>query len=264
MNAARVGGIGFFAPGLPDWPSTRAFLREEGLRMPGVERPPAPAWLAPTERRRLTPTLRLALGVAAEAMGGLASARALGERACSVFAAVDGDMDIFDALCTALAQPGRPVSPTQFHNSVHNAPAGYWHQAAGWHGASVSLSGGEGSFALGLLDALTRVDEGRDCLLVCYDNAFPEILDWVRPGAGPLGCALWLRPVRDLQAGPILEGAAIGQTAPERLPEPQREALRLLSPAGAALGLLHPLATGTAGRVALPMDEGQSLCLNLR
>ncbi len=44
----------------------------------------------------------------------------------AVFACSGGDTDVINRLCSALMLPGCPVSPQQFVNSVHNAPAGYW------------------------------------------------------------------------------------------------------------------------------------------
>ena len=50
--------------------------------------------------------------------------------ATTVFTSASGDPETCHALCEALASPERLVSPTRFTNSVHNAPAGYWHIAA--------------------------------------------------------------------------------------------------------------------------------------
>ena len=47
--------------------------------------------------------------------------------------------------------PNGTISPTQFHNSVHNAAAGYWHIAAGSAAPSLSVGGHDGAFAAGLL-----------------------------------------------------------------------------------------------------------------
>ena len=44
----------------------------------------------------------------------------------SVFASTHGDLAITDYMCETLATDPTAVSPTKFHNSVHNAAAGYW------------------------------------------------------------------------------------------------------------------------------------------
>ena len=93
---------------------------------------------------------------------------ALGERLAeageiaTVFASCGGDGPITHQICEVLAGPDRAVSPTAFHNSVHNAPAGYWSIATRSRAPSTSLCGHDGSFAAGLLEAATQVlAEGR-------------------------------------------------------------------------------------------------------
>ena len=53
-----------------------------------------------------------------------------------VFASTHGDLAITDYMCATLAGAPRELSPTKFHNSVHNAPAGYWTIATHCHAAS--------------------------------------------------------------------------------------------------------------------------------
>ena len=79
--------------------------------------------LAPNERRRAGTVMRLALAVAGEAAG-MAGLPAAAMR--NVFASANGDGAVIHALLEELARPDPQLSPTQFHNSVHNAPAGYW------------------------------------------------------------------------------------------------------------------------------------------
>ena len=43
-----------------------------------------------------------------------------------VFASGNGDGITVGAILEMLTKPDGFVSPTQFHNSVHNAAAGYW------------------------------------------------------------------------------------------------------------------------------------------
>ena len=71
----------------------------------------------------------------------------------TVFASSGGDSEVLDKICTALTLPDRPVSPTQFHHSVHNTPAGYWSIATGCTQPSLSLSAYDSSFSAGLLEA---------------------------------------------------------------------------------------------------------------
>src|SRR3546814_15329258 len=112
--------IGLAAPGLPDWPQARGMLRGEATFQPEPLAPYAPPLLPPNERRRATPVVRQAFRVAEEAIAG----RDAGDLA-PVFAGSDADMAILQRISAALATPERIVSPTDFHNSVHHADAGY-------------------------------------------------------------------------------------------------------------------------------------------
>lgn len=70
------------------------------------------------------------------------------------------------------------VSPTQFHNSVHNAVSGYWAIAANSPAASTSISTGDSTFSSGLLEAATQVlTLKEDILYVAYDYPATAPLD---------------------------------------------------------------------------------------
>src|SRR5690606_40428753 len=71
-------------------------------------------------------------------------------RCAAVFASSGGDYPIIDQICKALCEPERLVSPTQFHNSVHNSAAGYWSIATGSRAPSTSISAFDDTFAAGL------------------------------------------------------------------------------------------------------------------
>ena len=72
----------------------------------------------------------------------------------TVFASSDADLAIIHRICLALTATPRLISPTDFHNSVHNAAAGYWSIAAGARAASTTISAHDGSFAAGLARSL--------------------------------------------------------------------------------------------------------------
>ncbi len=151
---AAVEGIGLLGPGLPDWASGAAVLAGERPWRSAPTVLGAPAALPPAERRRAGTVIRLALLAGAQAVE--QSGRAAGSLP-AVFASSGGDGENCHALCTALAEAERSVSPTRFHNSVHNAAAGYWSIAHGCTEASVTLCAYDASFAAGFLEAVTQV-----------------------------------------------------------------------------------------------------------
>ena len=164
---------------------------------------PAISLLPPAERRRCAPSVAWALAVAQEAV---ASAGLDAGALSVVFVSSDGDGDIVHRLCTALATPAAAVSPTDFHNSVHNAATGYWSIGAHSQAASTALCAYDGSFAAGLLEAACQIAiEKRPVLLMAVDLPYPPPLAPHRPVLHGLAVALVLEPGTGLEIS--LEGS---------------------------------------------------------
>lgn len=212
--------------------------------------PLKPAMLMPNERRRTSNTIKLALEAASDA---LSQTTAQQER-LSVFASSEGDLDILNQICTALTQPGRPVSPTQFHNSVHNAAAGYWSIASGHQQASTSLAGLQGSFAAGLLEAsLQAMTEEKQVLLVAYDLPAPAPLNELISLDGSFAVALLIAPHSETtQRIATLALQTSSEHLDEVIADRQMEAIRLATPAGKSLPLLSALAARRQASLHLP------------
>ncbi|GHH53576.1 beta-ketoacyl synthase chain length factor [Pseudomonas sp. Hp2] len=171
---ATVAGVGFWTRGLPDWAAACAFARGEPAPADAPARP-SPQLLPPNERRRAPETVAVALEVA------LAACQAAGRDPASlpsVFASSHGDLAITDYMAATLAAEPLALSPTRFHNSVHNAAAGYWTIGTGATLPATAISAYRASFAQGLLEALVQLHAGADAVLLAgYDGG----------GSGPLG-----------------------------------------------------------------------------
>ena len=135
--AFRIEGIAFWSPTLPGWPIARAAFRGEADAVDPPAKRPAPEILPPAERRRAPDSVALALEVASAAM---ADAGRQGQSLPSVFTSAHGDLAVNDYMCTTLASQPTLISPTRFHNSVHNASAGYWTMGTGCMAASSALT----------------------------------------------------------------------------------------------------------------------------
>ncbi len=246
------------APGLNGWSAGRACLTGELPWDPTPQQIPRTELLRPNERRRVTRAIRLVLALAEEATADLTA----DERAALpvVFASAVGDSDIVDGICSSLASPGRPISPTQFHNSVHNAPAGYWAIATGNRRASTSVAAGEWTAGCGLQEALSQLVSSRmPVLAVIYDVQPPAPL---RPYAGVehgFGMAYRLAPVDDSGPAICTVEARCSEEVETRLPQPW-ETLRRSSPAAGHLGLAHGVATRSETAV-LPLDRYRNMAL---
>ncbi|MBL8314731.1 MAG: beta-ketoacyl synthase chain length factor [Rubrivivax sp.] len=252
-----ITGIGLLGPGLPDWALGHAMLQDAGRWQRRPTEVPAPQRLPATERRRAGNVVKASIVVAdqALAMAGVGA----GDMA-SVFTSSTGDPLNCHLLCEALAAPERLVSPTRFTNSVHNAPAGYWHIAAASRAASTSLAAFDASFAAGLLEAAVQcAATGAPVLLVATDVPYPEPLHAVRPVADVMAVAMLLSPT----GGRGLSLEVTGEEAATPCADSGFEALRLGIPAARALPLLMALARSDAARLTLEGLPGMALTLQL-
>jgi hypothetical protein len=257
---AYVRGIGLLAPGLADWPLGAAVLRGERPHTRAPMELPAPAALPSAERRRTGATVRLALAAGLEALHGSGLE---GAGLATVFASSGGDGAICHEICSALATPERQISPTRFHNSVHNAASGYWSIALGATASSTALAAYDGSFAAGLLEALSQLAAtGRPVLLVAYETDYPEPLRTARSIAAPFATALLLDTDPGARAAAHLQASLTGQPA-DTLPEPSLEALRAGVPAARALPLLRRIARRDSGRAVLDYLHDLRLAVNV-
>ena len=110
----------------------------------------------------------------------------------SVFASVGGEIQVTDALCRALTDIDALLSPTQFHNSVHNTTSGYWSILTGCRAPTTAIAAVDDTFAMGVLEACSQLQQSPgNILLVCYDEDWPQYL---APPMGnvPFVCALLL------------------------------------------------------------------------
>jgi hypothetical protein len=185
-----LSGIGVSAAGVPDWDSARAMIAGEQEFKDAEYLYRAPELLSGAERRRCPASVKLALDVAEQAR---AMAEVEGADLAGVFASMTGDGQIVTRSLETLADDPHYLSPTDFHNSVHNAAVGYWAIATGsLHGAT-SLTAAEESFAAALLKAAMQALSGNVPVMLCaYEVPFLAPLD-VKAGIPvPFGAALVL------------------------------------------------------------------------
>lgn len=256
-----IKGVGLLAPGLNGWEAGRAVLAGFSPFRPDAVPDPVATMLPPNERRRSSDCVRWAVQTAQEAM----AQSGLDPRDVpTVFASSGGEMGVFDKLCRTLATPERTVSPTLFHQSVHNAAAGYWGIATAGQQSSTALSCYDDSFAAGLLEAATMVRVERcPVLLVAYDLAVPSPLSQARPITTGFAVALVLAPSTD--ASPAVIRISLEECAdePSCLEHPVLEGVRIDNPAARSLPLLTAIATGGERTVRLGLLESQQLILEL-
>jgi hypothetical protein len=211
-----IEGIGVWAGGLPGWEASRDLLCGKVENAASSASQPAPSLLASAERRRAPESVLLAIEVAQQAcvMAGR-DPRGLP----NVFASAYGDLAINDYLCATLARAALEVSPTKFHNSVHNAPAGYWTIATGCMISSTAISAGTATFGAGLLEAaLLACSESCAVLFAAYDIGASGPIADVVPCRASFGVALVLAPPSQIGIAHLrmqTVSGPVGELAPE-------------------------------------------------
>lgn len=259
----RLTGIGAWGPGFRDWRDLSAQL--SGKRTDPMDGPvaPAPSCMAPRERRRAPQSVKLAVEVAQQACE--AAGQDPSALVC-VFGSGMGDMDITDYMCRELAREEPMVSPTKFHNSVHNAPVGYWSISQGCRESTNAVSAHEHTVPVSLLEALVQGSVERvPVLWVSQDLGAPGPFQALTRSRDACAFALLLAPPEAGAPGPVLEAALIaGNGTWPGFAAGGADALEYLyggNPSARLLPLLHALAAGAAGAVRLPLNENLDLQL---
>lgn len=252
LPPVAIEGVSFWHSRMQDWTIARAVICGEQAAPEAAAKRPTPSVLAPTERRRAPDTVALALEVAARACEAAGRPPA---QLRSVFASTYGDLGISDYMCATLAGTPTLISPTKFHNSVHNAAAGYWSIGTGSHAPYTALSAYRHTFATGLLEAATQVVcENEPVVCVAFDVEAGGPLATVAPSRGLLGVGLVLAPStkshRTLTLQ-LVEGSAANVT-PARSPAAALVAENALAP---CLPFFEALAHAAPSEVVLALSD---------
>lgn len=250
-----IEGIGFWGNGLPDWNTACTFL-SDGTLPENAPAKPSPQLLAPNERRRAPDSVALALDVAQAACTMAGRDPAL---LASVFASMHGDLAITDYICETLATAPESLSPTKFHNSVHNAAAGYWTIGTGCMAATTAVSAYDCTFAQGLLEAVVQ-SRASDApvLLVAYDAHSIGAIDAISHSEGLLAGALVVNTRNDARGPRMTLSLGPGVATPSGGTLHARFARNAMAP---MLPVLELLASADGGILELRASPLQTLRL---
>jgi hypothetical protein len=243
-------GIGVRGDGLEGWEAAADVLAGQRGYVSAPTILPLNTLLPANERRRMVMTVKLALEVGAEAF---ANAKRDPGQTATVFTSSGGDGDTIHNILDALACEKIEVSPTRFHNSVHNAPSGYWSIATKAVEPTTSLCVHDASFSAGLLEAAAQATvDNRAVGLIAYDLPYPEPLHAFRPIGSTFAIGLVITP-RPSEATLASFSIALsrGNEPPTTMMQPQLEAMRLGNPAARSLPLLEALARRLESNVIL-------------
>jgi Beta-ketoacyl synthase, N-terminal domain len=252
-----IEGVAFWATRLPDWETARTVMRGERPPPASAATRPTPVLLAPAERRRAPDTVAVALEVAARACE--AAARAPQELP-SVFASTHGDLAISDYMCATLVATPTLISPIKFHNSVHNAAAGYWSIGTASGAPYTAISAFQYTFAAGLLEAaMQAVCERKPVLYVAFDIEAKGALATMAPSRGVFGVALVIGPqdgARGRALGLEVRSTQAVEPTPARSAAAKLIADNALAP---ALPLFEALARDDPARITMALSAALAL-----
>lgn len=252
-----ITGVGLWTRGLHGWRDLAGHLHD-GVAFADAEfEAPRPQAIPARERRRAGLTINLAVEVMHQAcdMAGVDKAAI-----ASVFTSALGDTDVTDYMCRKLATDVKLLSPTRFHNSVHNATSGYWSISAVNRQPSSFVGGFRESFACGLLEAAScgiALDVAVG--LAGYDVANQAPFGDVLPVSETLGLALVMQPGEHAPGWRMELAVNAGTCA---APLPAHAALRRLAdanPMGTGLALLEAMAAGKPAELCWPLGSGSRL-----
>ncbi len=192
-----VNAVAICAPGLPDWSTASTYLTTQKHWQLVDDAIPQTTILSPRERRRASHAVKLSLHLAEQLPQQM---QLPANQLQTVFASAEGEGETFDSLAKALAQPHPEISPTIFHQSLHNSAAGYWHIATQSHQPSLALSVGEATFSGGLLAAASQtLLTEQPTLFIAYELPMPHPLCFKYPMLTWFGMGLGISPHQNTQ-----------------------------------------------------------------
>ena len=269
---AGIAGYGVWARGLEGVKSFEASASADFSSIAGAEfLAPKPEAVPPKERRRAGLMINLAVEVAHQACENAGIDKT---QIPSVFVSALGDTAITDYMCRKLAEPEKLLSPTKFHNSVHNAPSGYWTISAENRAPSSFVGGFRESFGAGLLEAVSQAHAySVPVLLVAYDIANNAPFKDIESIEETLAIALVVTNGDARGSGDASNIRCCEIEYQTDLPEtwsssqPQSENLRVLSqanPVGCGLAVIEAMGRKSAAKqsaLCLPAAPGAALQL---
>jgi hypothetical protein len=238
-------GLGAWGPGFTDWPSLSALLLQTTPQDESafITSTPKPEVIPANERRRAPLPVKAAVDVSWQALqqSGIASS----EVAC-VFGSGLGDTEITDYMCRVLTTAEKQLSPTKFHNSVHNAAAGYWTISTHCMKSANSIAAYHMTAGLAMLEAMTQcVLHNEPVLITLFDTAAHDAYRQIFACEHNFAAALLITPIDFAGTTPLAELALTQAPALATQPEwhsPTLTTLYQTNPAAKILNLLAALA----------------------
>ncbi len=259
MTDIDIVGLGVWSDNFSNWEEFCTAL-DGGTN--DTNTPLKPELIPPKERRRAPLSVKMAVEVMDQAcrMAALEPSEV-----ATVFASAIGDMQITDYMCRTLATTPQMVSPTRFHNSVHNAATGYWSIATHSHSPANAISGYSHSAWIAILEgAIQVVEEDIPVLVVVQDMAAPVPFQSIYESAHPFAAALLLVPVGFCSSRIASVQLSVSSDTVDPPQSPQIPGIDLSGNyAARLLPLLTTLVQRGDAELQFPLSRGSSLSISL-
>jgi len=264
--AVDLVGVGAWGPAFNNWAELQALLANASIGddLQWVAQTPKPEVIPANERRRAPLPVRAAVEVSWQALqqSGLASS----EVAC-VFGSGLGDTEITDYMCRVLTTAEKQLSPTKFHNSVHNAAAGYWTISTGCMKSANSIAAYQNTAGLALLEAMIQCQQHREPVLITlFDTAAHDAYRQIFACEYSFAAALLIVPAGTAAAPLARLTLGDESAATPATPVFSHEWLGNLyrdNPAAKVLGLLQQLDAKKAGQSCFLLSPARALNLEV-
>ncbi len=247
---AYIDAIGLQANGLEGWFASQPILKKEKAYQNKPLTKYSPLFLPANERRRVTNTIKLALRTAEETQFNALS----NQKIPTLFACVDGDTEISVKMIDAVLMDDPLISPIHFHNSVHNAPAGYWMMGQKNTQAASSISAGKYQIATLFIEGMSQLLEpASKILLVAYDLPIDPKIENINVTCQPFAFGLILSQQQSQQSIASIETRITSKTIQTNITPSWFGENR----AATFLPLLMRLAQNKKGQMAFPLSKTQ-------
>ena len=239
MSEVYVRSVGLWSPGYPNADSWVESKRDAECETPASSR------LRGSLRRRATSQTRAAIEVFDQVVS---RAGWDGSTVFALWGTAHGEHATSISMFEGMARGEGKVSPTQFHNSVHNAAGGYASIAEKNTMTSTTLTGGGELVMSGFLEASSLLRAGgHEVVLIFFDE--PLQGPFAVPGM-EAGLAVGFG-LTNSEEGAMAKLEGFGRAAAEGVHSvPPYEGMHI----AAALPLLEHVVAGHPGRVALQID----------
>ncbi len=99
-----------------------------------------------------------------------------------VYGSANGEINTIGSVLNEIFQEPPLVSPSAFHNSVHNSAPGYWSILTRLHHASTTISAGETTFGCALLQAAAMLSDRDPFVQLTVGDEKIQVPQWADPG----------------------------------------------------------------------------------